>query len=121
MTQGNEEHDGNNKVTIKEYLESKIEGIAVATTLASKILEKRLDGMNEFRNALKDQAANFITRAELESTLAKITLDVQNLRDFKSTLEGKASQGSVYISYAINIIGWVITILIAVLIKTRGG
>lgn len=32
---------------------------------ANTAMDKRLDGMNEFRDTLKDQSATFITRAEL--------------------------------------------------------
>lgn len=36
-----------------------------ATVKAETATEKRLEGVNEFRGQLKDQAANFVTRSEL--------------------------------------------------------
>lgn len=53
-------------VSLKEYFESQINSIKEATTLARESMEKRLDGMNEFRDALKDQTSLFINRKEYE-------------------------------------------------------
>jgi|GEM_PF-5519657 hypothetical protein len=36
-----------------------------AVDTAKESMEKRLDSMNEFRDALKDQASRFVTRTEL--------------------------------------------------------
>jgi len=36
-----------------------------ALNKATQAMEKRLDGMNEFRDTLKDQAGTFVTRAEM--------------------------------------------------------
>ena len=53
-------------VTLKEYFDAQIENVKQATELARESMEKRLDGMNEFRDTLKDQAGKFITRQEYE-------------------------------------------------------
>lgn len=42
-------------------------------------LEKRLDGMNEFRMQLKDQAATFMTRHETDALVKGIAADVRRL------------------------------------------
>lgn len=63
-------------VTMKEYVDmqaelnrkmadAQFENIKDNVEKATGTLDKRLDGMNEFRDTLKDQASTFITRAEL--------------------------------------------------------
>ena len=51
---------------IDRYFESKIKEIRSIIEKAEGELKVRLLGMNEFRDTLKDQAANFVTRAEME-------------------------------------------------------
>lgn len=38
--------------------------------LAVAAMDKRLEGMNEFRSTLKDQTSTFITRVEFDKTVA---------------------------------------------------
>lgn len=63
-------------VTMKEYVDGQIQGQKEFTQAqfqnvldnvnkANASMEKRLDGINEFRGQLKDQAGTFITRSEL--------------------------------------------------------
>jgi hypothetical protein len=63
---------------LKEYLSDRISsqkdaiGVAMvaadkATAKAEAAMDKRLEGMNEFRNQLKDQTATFIGRLEYEA------------------------------------------------------
>ena len=98
-------------VTLKEYFDYKFETVVRATDIAYESMEKRLDGMNEFRDTLRDQAAKFVTRTELESTKERIDSDLRVLREFKSSLEGKASQQSVTIAYVMSGVGLLMGIL----------
>lgn len=68
-------------------------------------MERRLSGMNEFRDALKDQNAQFVRRDRFDGSIEKIEADIRALQLSKATLEGKASQTSVYIAYAISLTG----------------
>lgn len=63
-------------VTMKEYVDAQIEwslklsevrdeNIRDNVNKANLTMDKRLDGMNEFRDALKDSNATYITRSEL--------------------------------------------------------
>jgi hypothetical protein len=76
-------------------LEERLLASEKAKDLAYKTLEDRLGSMNEFRKALTDQAATFITRKEHDIIISEI----RELREFKATLQGKASQSSVWISW----------------------
>jgi hypothetical protein len=57
--------DSDREVALKEYFEARLTAIAEATKVAQQSMDKRLDGMNEFRKALTDQAANMVTRTEV--------------------------------------------------------
>lgn len=63
-------------VTVKEYVDKQVEmllkvsdirydNIENNVRLANASMDKRLDGMNEFRQSLKDSNATFITKSEL--------------------------------------------------------
>lgn len=54
-------------VPLREYLESRIDGLDKAVKLAADGLEYRLHAMNEFRDALKDQASRLATREEISA------------------------------------------------------
>jgi hypothetical protein len=106
------------KISLKEYVDLKIGAIDKATSVAYASMEKRLEGMNEFRNQLKDQNITFITKAEYSAHMNKIEEDIRILRESKAQLEGKASQSDVnslrlisYISLAIGLSGLLITLI----------
>lgn len=99
-----------NEVSLKEYVELKIDSIDKATTLAKESMELRLNSMNEFRATLKDQAGQFITRNELNIIIERISIDIKNLNTAKDIMTGKASQSSVLFSYALAIIGILISV-----------
>ena len=82
-------------VSLRTYFDSKFEALDRANIVAYASMEKRLEGMNEFRDTLRDQAARFITRTELDTVKERIDADIRVLREYKSLLEGKASQTSV--------------------------
>lgn len=48
-----------------KYIDAQIHNINENVVRANGAMEKRLDGINEFRGQLKDQAATFLTRGEL--------------------------------------------------------
>lgn len=54
--------------TLKAYFERRFELTDRATAVALAANEKRLDGMNEFRQTLADQTASFLPRAEFEES-----------------------------------------------------
>ena len=70
------------KTHFDTVIDLRFNGIEKATDLARVNMEKRLDGMNEFRETLKDQASRFVTRTELlaavvgVSTLISIAISI---------------------------------------------
>jgi len=106
----------------KKYIKEKIRrvndtaklrymSVKEATTLAKTEVDVRLAGMNEFREALKDNNNSFIYRNEYQIQIDKLNDDIQSLKETRANTEGKASMTSVYISYAIAIIALTISII----------
>jgi hypothetical protein len=67
-------------VPLREYLdvrfnaiESRLTSMDVAVKLANANLEHRLEGINHFKDAMKDQAAKYVTRAEALAMVIAIT------------------------------------------------
>jgi len=79
-----------------------------STKIAAKILEKRLDSMNEFRQALEDQSRHFLTKEHYQIQHERLVEDIRMLRENKATLEGRASIKSVLVAYVISILGLII-------------
>jgi len=98
-------------VTLKEYVDAKIDAINESTKLATQTLNERLAGMNEFRAALKDKDMMTVTRDELKALMDKVHGDIGMLREWKATLEGKASQQSVNIATILSIAGLLIALV----------
>ena len=111
--------NGDAIISLKEYFDSKLKdledkiclvmkGQETALNIARESMEKRLDGMNEFRGTLKDQASTFLPSKEYDAKHALIQTQVDDLRLSKATLEGKARMSSVYIAWGIGMISLLI-------------
>lgn len=98
-------------ITLKEHFESRLHAVERATDLAATAMDKRLNGMNEFRETLRDQASKFITREEMNAALKVVIADVEANKTFRNQMEGKASATAVYIGYALSTIGIIIAIV----------
>ncbi len=59
-------------------------------------LDKRLDALNDFRTQLKDQAAAFITRNEVETMTAGIAADVKRLEIAASEKAGRDDSAAAF-------------------------
>jgi hypothetical protein len=105
-TKVNQETNIWNPDSLKEYFSSEIKGLETrmddkfdsvtqVTENSRAAMEKRLEGMNEFRDQLKDQATKFVTRDELNIQLKAIGDKVQTLLDSKSEQVGATKQISL--------------------------
>jgi hypothetical protein len=86
----------------KDEFENRFIAMDRAIGIATTSLDKRLDGMNEFRATLKDQGNTFVTKAEYQGRYDELSKQVEDLRLSRATLEGKASAKSVYVAYVIS-------------------
>ena len=96
---------------LKEYFNSKFEHVEQATKLASDNLNVRLEGMNEFRESMRDMTNQYILRAEYNISKEKTDSDIRMLRETYAEAKGKASQQSVTIAYIIAASGLVIALI----------
>jgi ABC-type phosphate transport system auxiliary subunit len=129
VTNATQQYVDSSYVTLREYLEALIKNLELrmeehftaqdkANELYALAQEKRLDSMNEFRESLKDQTKTYITRSTLEARSAVVDnridalkTEIDDLKIAKATLDGKASQSSLYISYLLNFVALLIGIV----------
>jgi exonuclease VII small subunit len=105
-------------VSLRDYVDTRLAAAEKALEVALVANEKRLDAMNEFRATLKDQAATFITRADLQACIGSLEASVDSLKESRALLEGKASQLSVdwvrglaLVSIGLSLLGLAISLL----------
>ena len=81
----------NNKDVCKWHfaVESEIKSLKEARNLARSELERRLEGMNEFRDQLRSQAGTFVTREVADTRYGIIDKRVKTLEEKRSNLEGR--------------------------------
>jgi hypothetical protein len=97
-------------VPLKEHLEVRIREIEKREAIVRADLERRLEGMNEFREQLRLQANTFMTKNSFELEHRLLTRDVKELTDWKNVHIGKESK-----AYMISIVAIVISTLFAIL------
>lgn len=104
-----------NDVTLKEYLDRRIDDLRIsmldrfrmsdeAVAKAERAMNERLNAMNEFRDALRDQANRMATRLELD----KVDEAVQELRRSKANLDGRLIVITGSISLGVTITLWIL-------------
>ena len=106
--------------------ETRLCSIEKAIKLAADQMDKRLEGMNEFRAQLTTYETKLVTRQEavlvhekLEADLVnldeKTSSDIRSLRESRAVLEGKASQQSVNTAMLISVSGLILSMLTIIL------
>jgi len=95
-------------VSLKEYVDTLFAEKQRAIDKAENSMNTRLEGMNEFRNTLKDQAGKFVTREEIGITLRRLNEDVRGLEKKSAQAEGKASQSSAIFAAVVALAGLVL-------------
>ena len=95
---------------------NRVDNIKEATTLAARILDARLEGMNH----IKAQLAEFLPRGEYSVAHDRLISDIKQLQILAAELRGKASQTSVNITTFIAVAGLIIaaiSVMVELLIK----
>jgi len=98
---------GENTVTMKEYIDKQVDMLLKISDIrydniesnvrtANSAMDKRMDGVNEFRAQLKDQVATFPTRKELWGYLVAVITTMIAIMNFlqkkKETEKTKAHE-----------------------------
>jgi len=94
-------------VSWRDYVDTRLDGLDKAAKVSRDALEKRLDALNEIRSAMRDQTSTLATKVELEGPLR----DLRSLCEWRSSMEGKASQSSVNTAMLLSIVGTLLAIL----------
>jgi hypothetical protein len=106
-------------VALRDYLERRLEDLDrrlsdrfllsdSAVAKAERTMNERLNSMNEFRDALKDQANRMATRVELE----RLETIVSDLQQAKANLEGRLVVFSAGTSMVVSGAIWLLTRLV---------
>lgn len=93
--------------------EQRFSGHERALSVALTAAEKRLDGMNEFRESLADQQRTLMPRSEAELHFGRIT----NLEKTVGQLSARGSGMSAGWGYAVGLVGVVLAVLAFVMGK----
>ena len=95
--------ENNSRVTLLQYVESKFDALeklwsaeikanAEARDLALKVLNARLEHMNQFREENKDLQATKMSKVDCEQHRVNFEKELRPLREYQIELKGKASQ-----------------------------
>jgi hypothetical protein len=95
-----------NMVTLKEYIDHRFASLEKTTNLVREDLDHRLAETNRVREQLREQAATFITRTDHD----KLAAEVSGLREYRASLEGKASQMQVNVAFLVGLIGLLLSL-----------
>ena len=98
------DHNGR-EISMKDYIDLRIDAVEKGITLARDVMEHRLNGMNEFRESLQDASQKHVQKDECNVVRKQFGDDIRELRDFRAEMTGKASMIAVYGAYGIALIG----------------
>jgi len=96
---------------LKELFSVQMCALKEAVKIARKSMNKRLKSMNEFRDALKDQAGKFALQKDVDDLKEWIRDELQPLKDQKLLLDTKADQKAVNRSLIIAVSGILLAII----------
>jgi len=111
-------------VSLKEYIDAMLSDLRAGIEQARITIDKRLDSMNAFRDALKDQSQQYPTRAEVDARLASIDKSIRMLETAQAIVDSKAAAWLVWVglfftgaSFFFSLIGLVISLYIVFIKK----
>lgn len=83
-------------VPLREYMESLLERQEKALVTAKAEMDRRLEGMNEIRKQLQDQAMTFQTREKYEVEMRHIQQRISAIEEWRARHDGMASRQQIY-------------------------
>jgi len=102
-------------VTLKEYFERILaenqRAAADALAIRTSETERRLDLLNNHAERVDTIVEKCVLRSEYDLNNEQLKEKVTNLEKFKIVMDTKASQASVYWSYALSIVTLIMTII----------
>lgn len=96
---------------LKKHVDTRFDSLKDAVTVANLAMDRRLESMNELRAAMNDYANRMMTKAEWTGEMKLIYQELQALREFRVSLEAKASQKAMYVTLAISLASLLLAII----------
>ena len=91
-------------VSLRDYIDLRFSEHQRVQDKADEAINVRLHMMNATREAMREQAAKFVTRTEADLVHKAMCDHIETLREESAENRGKASQKSVLVAYAISLI-----------------
>ena len=98
------------EVSLREHLESRIQALEKATEVAARGMERRLEGMNEFRSQLEKQTRTFVDKEAYQHRHDMVCDRIKELESFKDKLDGKASASALQLTTILAVAALVIAV-----------
>ena len=92
-------------VSLKEHFDLRLSSLREEIVKSEGILELRLSSMNEFRDALKDQASMMATREQLETKEKYLDSRIRSLENSRAYTIGAAAVVAIVMSALVSFIG----------------
>ena len=92
------------RVSLREYIEARLNMIELNTAQAAASLDKRLDAMNEIRESLRDQSAKFLPRAEYHIQHEALATSLKTMELNRAKDDGKMVVIAALVAFAASII-----------------
>ena len=105
---------------LERTFDMRFQTLSSTTRDVASAMDKRLEGMNEFRSALKDQVGMFFTRREHEAFVTAVSADLRSLRETRAELSGKASQSHLIYTVILGAWGFILG-MASLIIQLMGG
>ena len=84
-----------------------------AVDKAEKAAEKRLDGLNELRGAMNDQAAKYMTQETADAKISAISARLDLIKERQDRMEGRGSGLQQGWGYVVGAVGLALALLSA--------
>jgi len=84
-------------VSIEKYVDTRLKDLEIRIEQARVSMEKRLDSMNEFRDALKDQSSKSPSRIEIDTKFQAFEKVLKMLETKQAIVDSKAESWLVWI------------------------
>ena len=99
----------------RQYLEARIEAVRESIEVAKVEQDRHMLTLNNFRQAMQDQSAQYVTRQEYGIQHTQSEAEIKTLVAAKDVAAGKASQGSVNVAMIMAILSMMGTALVALM------
>jgi predicted sugar kinase len=97
-------------VPLKEHFESRLAAIVKTMKATDRVIEARLEAMNELREQINSERGHHITRDEHSLVYTRLQEDIKNLQLSRAELAGKASMATVFWTGALALCGVITSI-----------